>query len=189
VLLRNIAVALFIVSLSIPAFSQQPPSSTDAPRMHREHGLMPLRGMASDQEIDRAVDTLQRTLGLNPDQEARIRELARSRRDSFQALREEAKPKFGQLMAMLRQPNPDPAAIGQVVIDLKAIHEEALTKQADLEKELNTILDPTQQQTVNNLRKQAETMAALRRLGLLGVPESSRGIMTSSNAEVFDRED
>jgi len=152
--------------------------------------MMPLKGMASDQEIDRAVDTLQHTLGLNSDQEERIRQLARSRRDSFRALREEAKPKFEQLMSMLRQPNPDPAAVGRAVIDLKAIHEEGLAKQADLEKELNTILDPTQQQTVNNLRQQAETMTALRRLGLLGMPESARGMfMTSSNAQVFDQED
>jgi Spy/CpxP family protein refolding chaperone len=190
VLNRNIAVALFILSLSIPAFSQQPSSSSDAPRMHHEHGLMPLRGMASDEQIDRAVDTLQRTLALNPDQEAAIRQLARSRRDSFRALREEAKPKFDQLRSTLREPNPDPAAIGRIIIDLKAIHEEALTKQADLENELNSILNPTQQQIVNNLRKQVETMAALRRLGLLGMPESSRGIdMTSSNAQVFDQED
>jgi len=146
--------------------------------------------MASDEQIDRAVDTLQRTLALNPDQEAAIRQLARSRRDSFRALREEAKPKFDQLRSTLREPNPDPAAIGRIIIDLKAIHEEALTKQADLENELNSILNPTQQQIVNNLRKQVETMAALRRLGLLGMPESRRGMdMTSSNAQVFDQED
>ena len=99
-LFRNIAVALFIISLSLPAFSQEP--------SHHPHGMMSLQGMASDQEIDRAVDTLQRTLGLNPDQDTKIRQLARSRRDSLRAMREEAKPKFEQLMTMLRQPNPDP---------------------------------------------------------------------------------
>jgi Spy/CpxP family protein refolding chaperone len=188
-LYRNLAVALFIVSLSIPVFSQQPSQSTGASQMHHERGMMPLRGMATDQEIDHAVDTLQRTLGLNQTQMARIAELARSRRDSFQALREQAKPKFEQLKTILREPNPDPAAVGRVVIELKAIHEQALTKQAALEKELNSILDPTQQQTVDNLRKQAETMTALRRLGLLGGPERSREMYMSSNMGVFDHED
>ena len=71
--------------------------------------------------------------------------------------------------------NPDPAAVGKAVIELKTIHEQVRAKQADLEKQLTSILNPTQQQIVNNLRSQAQTFTALRRLGLLGMPESSHG--------------
>ena len=161
---QKIAIFLLVMCLSVPAFSQ-----------HHGMGMMPMRGMASDQEIDRSLDTLQRTLSLSPSQVTSIRELARSRRDSFRTIQEQARPKHEQLMAMLKQPNPDPAAVGKAVIELKTIHEQVRAKQADLEKQLTSILNPTQQQIVNNLRNQAQTFTALRRLGLLGMPESSHG--------------
>ncbi len=176
---RKIAIILFVMCLSVPAYSQQRPSSTPPPAEHHEMGMMRMWGMASDQEIDRSLETLQRTLSLSPSQVTSIRELARSRRDSFRTIREQAKPKFEQLMAMLKQPNPDPAAVGKAVIELKAIHEQVRTKQADMEKQLTSILNPTQQQTVNNLRNQAPTFMALRRLGLLGTPEFPHGMFMS----------
>jgi len=161
---RKIAIILFVICLSVPAFSQ-----------HHEMGMMRMRGMASDQEIDRSLDTLQRTLSLSPSQVTSIRELARSRRDSLRTIHEQARPKFEQLMTLLKQPNPDPATVGKAVIELKAIHEQVRTKQAEMEKQLTSILNPTQQQTVNNLRSQAQTFMALRRLGLLGAPEFPHG--------------
>jgi len=161
---RKIAIILFVICLSVPAFSQ-----------HHEMGMMRMRGMASDQEIDRSLDTLQRTLSLSPSQVTSIRELARSRRDSLRTIHEQARPKFEQLMTLLKQPNPDPATVGKAVIELKAIHEQVRTKQAEMEKQLTSILNPTQQQTVNNLRSQAQTFMALRRLGLLGTPEFLQG--------------
>lgn len=166
---RKIAGVLFVLCLAVPAHSQQPTSSTARPR--HGMGMMPMWGMASDQQIDRAVDTLQSTLSLSPSQVTSIRQLARSRRESFSTIRDQAKPKFEQLMSLLEQKNPDPAAVGRIVLDLKAIHEQARTNQMDFEKQISGILNPTQQQTVNNLRNQAKTFFALRRLGLLGTPE------------------
>lgn len=172
---RNISFALMLVCLSIPAFGQTPSSST-TPAPHHETGMMPMWGMASDQEIGRALDTLQRTLNLTPSQVTSIRQLAQSRRESIRAIREQARPKVEQLMTLLKQPNPDPAAVGGIVLELKALHEQAHAKQGDLEKQLSTLLNPTQQQTVNNLRSQAETFFALRRIGLLGAPGLSHGM-------------
>src|SRR5689334_13244811 len=105
---RYIAMALFLVSLTIPASAQR--------TMHRW-------GMASDQQIDRALITLQNQLNLSPAQVTNIRNLAQSRRTTFQAIREQARPKFEELHALLRQPNPDPAVVGAVVLQLKQIHE------------------------------------------------------------------
>jgi hypothetical protein len=82
-------------------------------------------------------------------------------------------------MTLLKQSNPDPTAVGKAVIELKTIHEQARTKQADMEKQLTSILNPAQQQTVNNLRNQAQTFTALRRLGLLGAPEFPHGMFMS----------
>src|SRR5262245_53726389 len=131
-------------------------------------------GPASDQEIDRALDTLQSTLNLTTSQTNNIRQLAQSRRDTLRSIREQARPKFEQLMLLLNQADPDPAAVGRATIELKAIHDQARSRQADLEKQFLSLLDPTQQQIVNNLRNQAQTFVALRRLGLLGVPEIGR---------------
>jgi len=132
--------------------------------------------MPSDERIDRSLNTLQRTLNLNTSQVTSIRQLAQQRRESLQSVREQARPKFEQLMTMLRQPNPDPAAVGRLVVELKGIHEQGRTKQADFEKQLSSILTPTQNQTVNNLRSQAPTFMALRSIGLLGAPEFPHGM-------------
>jgi len=142
--------------------------------------MMRLWGMTSDQRIDRALDTLQSTLNLSPSQVTSIRQLAQARRDSFKSVREQAKPKFNELMALLKQPNPDPAAVGRIVIDLKATHEQARAKQMDLEKQFLALLNPTQQQIVNNLRSQAQTFVALRALGMLGAPGFPGGVSTSN---------
>ena len=174
---QKMAGVLFALCLAVPAYSQQPSSSSPGP--HHGMGMMPRWGMASDQQIDRAVDTLQSTLNLSPTQVTSIRQLARSRRESFSAIRDQTKPKFQQLMALLEQTNPDPTAVGKIVIDLKAIHEQARTQQTDFEKQLSGILNPTQQQTVNNLRNQAKTFFALRRLGLLGTSEFPHGMFMS----------
>src|SRR5262252_596393 len=98
---QKIAVVVFVFCLSAAAFAQEPSSGATAPPTHHEYGMMRMRGMASDQEIDRAVDTLQRTLNLNASQVTNVRDLARARRDSFRSIREQSRPKFEQLMSML----------------------------------------------------------------------------------------
>jgi Spy/CpxP family protein refolding chaperone len=135
-------------------------------------------GMGSDERIDRALKTLQSTLNLSPSQVTSIRQLAQSRRESLRSIREQARPKFEQLTSMLRQPNPDPAAVGRTVIELKGIREQAREKQADFDNQLSSILNPAQQKTVNDLRSQAPTFMALRSLGLLGTPEHAGGMFT-----------
>jgi Spy/CpxP family protein refolding chaperone len=175
--LRNIFLGFLFTCLTIPAFAQgTPQSSATAP--HHEFGMMRMWGMASDQDIDRALDTLQRSLNLNASQVTNIRQLAQSRRESFRSIREQARPKVDQLMTLLHQTNPDPTAVGRIVIDLKAIHEQARVKQNDYEKQLSSLLNPTQQQIVNNLRNQAQTFRALRSIGLLA-PEFPHGMFMS----------
>jgi len=132
---------------------------------------MQMWGMLSDQEIDRALTTLQGSLNLSATQVSSIRELARSRRESFRSAHDQAHPKWEQLMTLLKQPDPDPAAVGRIVVDMKKVHDQALAKQTDFEKQLSTVLNPTQQQIVNNLRANADTYAALQRIGLLETPE------------------
>src|SRR5262249_28089510 len=136
------------------------------------------------------LKTLQTTLNLNPSQVTSIRQLAQSRRESLRSIREQSRPKFEQLMSMLRQPNPDPAAVGRIVIELKGIHEQARTKQTDFDNQLSSILNPEQRRTVDNLRNQAPTFIALRSLGLLGNPDlPGRTVMRESDLNRKNRYD
>jgi len=183
------AVVLFALGLVVPAYAQAPAAGSSTPMQQHERGMMPMLGMASDQQIDRAVDTLKTTLNLSPAQVTSVRQLARERRESFRTIHSQARPKLEQLKSLLAQSNPDPAAVGRIVVDLKGIHEQAQAKQKDVEKQLSAILNPAQQQTVDNLRKQAGTFMALRRIGLLGVPEYPHGMMSMMGPSLSDGPD
>jgi hypothetical protein len=65
------------------------------------------------------------------------------------------------------------------VLELRKFREQARSAQADLNTKLMALLDPNQRQIVNTLRDQAQTFYALRRLGLLGVPETRQGMPLS----------
>jgi len=178
---RNVAIVLLLVCLSLPAYAQQKSTTPNDTMSHHEMGMMRMwgmRGMLSDREIDRSLDTLQRTLNLNASQVSSIRQLTQKRRESFRTMREESRPQMEQLMTLLNQDNPDPAAVGRIVVDLKKTHEQFKGKQADFEKQFDSILDSTQRKTVNNLRSEAPTFMALRRLGAIGASDS-RGMFIS----------
>ena len=178
-LFRSIAVALLFVCVSLPALSQQPPSTSNTPVPHHGPGMgMGRMWLPSDERIDRSLNILQKSLKLNPTQVSSIRQLAQKRRESLQSAREQSRPKFEQLMSMLKQPNPDAAAVGRTVIELKTIHEQARMKQSDFENEVSSVLTPAQRQTVDNLRSQAPTFMALRGLGLIGREDFQQGMFT-----------
>jgi Spy/CpxP family protein refolding chaperone len=146
---------------------------------HQRHmATMPMRGVPSDQDIDSSLNTLQRTLNLSPDQVTKIRQLAQNRRDQMKSIREQSEPKFRQLMMLLNQQNPDPATVGRATIELKSIHDQIRANQSDYEKQFSSILNPNQQQTVNQLRSQAQTFIALRRLGVIQ-PDFAHGLFSS----------
>ena len=167
--LRNVFYVFLFACLILPASS-----IATAGGHHDQFGMWPMRGLATDQQIDQAVDSLQRALNLSATQAGDVKQLVRSRRDTLQSIREQAKPKFQQLMTLLKQPNPDAAAVGRATIELKKIHDKAHEEQADVESRFLSMLTPSQLQTVNSLRDQASTFRALARLGLLGSPEHGR---------------
>jgi Spy/CpxP family protein refolding chaperone len=176
---RNLSFIFLFMCLGSIAFAQAPSSKSNAATPHHEPGMMmPMMGMASDQQIDQSLNTLQRTLDLSSSQVSSIRQLAQNRRDEMKSIREQSRPKFQQLMTLLNQPNPDPAAVGRATIELKAVHDQAKAKRAEMDKKLDTILNPTQQQKVNQLRNEAETFMALRRLGLIE-PAFMHGMQSS----------
>ena len=178
--IRNVSFIFLFMCLGAIGFAQAPSSASRSqmPEHPRRMGVMPMRGVPSDQDIDNSLNTLQQTLNLSPDQVTKIRQLAQNRRDQMKSIREQSEPKFRQLMMLLNQQNPDPATVGRATIELKSIHDQIRAKQSDYEKQFSSILNPNQQQTVNQLRSQAQTFIALRRLGVIQ-PDFAHGLFSS----------
>jgi Spy/CpxP family protein refolding chaperone len=149
-------------------------SSQPAPehRTYQQSEGMPFMGHGPGMRVEESLKVLQRNLNLSEAQAAQVKQIVDSRRTRFESIREEGRPKFRQLMALLNKPNPDPTAVGQATIALKQVHEKAMTEQANLEKDFLNVLNNTQRQTVNSLREKAPTVMALHRLGLL-TPENN----------------
>jgi Spy/CpxP family protein refolding chaperone len=127
--------------------------------------------MRPDMKSEESLKVLQKNLNLSNSQTTQVRDLVQSRRSRFESIREDMRPKFKELMALLDRPNPDPAAVGQATIALKQVHDRAKAEQASMEKDFMNILDDSQRATVNSLRDKAPTVLALHRLRLLA-PET-----------------
>lgn len=143
---------------------------------------MPFMGMGPGMRVEESLKVLQRNLNLSDAQAAQVKQIVDSRRSRFESIREEGRPKFRQLMALLNQPNPDPTVVGKATIALKQVHDKAKTEQANLERDFMNVLNSTQKQTVNSLRDKAPTVMALHRLGLL-TPENN----AEQTTELFNR--
>ena len=164
---------LLCAALSFTTLAQKSPGNT-APGQ-TQFGVRPnpaaessafwrmTRGMG----VDRSLKVLQRDLNLTDPQVSRIRELVESRKTKSEGIHAQAMPKFEELLRLLRQPNPDPVAVGKATIALKQVHEQAMAEQAKLEKDFYNILTDNQRMTVDKLRSQASAVLALHRLGLL----------------------
>jgi len=171
--LRIAFFALILPALPMTALAQKSPTNT--PPGQSQFGIRPNPPAESygfgwttpGMRMDRSVKVLQRDLNLTDSQVARIRDLVESRKNRFASIHEQAMPKFEHLMTLLRQPNPDPAAVGRATIELKQVHDQARAQQAALERDFYNILTGSQRMTVDKLRSQAPAVLALHRLGLL----------------------
>jgi Spy/CpxP family protein refolding chaperone len=114
------------------------------------------------------LKVLQRDLGLSDSQASQVKELVEARRARLDAVRQQAKPAFEELLRLMRQPNPNTEAVGKAALAFKKIHEQAMAEQEKSEEEFLSLLNPQQQQTVNGLQSKAPLVLALHRLRLLG---------------------
>jgi Spy/CpxP family protein refolding chaperone len=165
-----------------PANERTKPQQQPSERIERSKPTPPAGRMDQTMRIEEPLKVLQDNLNLQDTQTARIRELVESRRSRFQSIREDMRPKFKELMALLDKPNPDPNAVGEAAIALKQVHDRARAEQASYEKDFMNILSESQRQKVNSLKQQAPTVLALHRLRVLS-PEDRFEQAT----QMFDR--
>ena len=180
--------ALVFAALPFSAIAQTSPGTAASAdkQMHSHSAEMfhpfPFMGMGSQMQIDRSLKVLQRNLNLSDSQVSSVRQLVESRKTRFQSIRDQARPKFEELMGLLRQTNPDPNAVGRATIALKQVHDQAVKQQADLQRDFLDILTDSQRRTVNSMISQAPSVLALHRLGLLA-PDGMGHEQTSNSGE------
>src|ERR1051326_3803114 len=118
---RVATLAVLIAALSFTAAAQKgPPDSAGQ------------WGMTPEVRMNRALGVLQSNLNLTASQVSQVRELIQSRREKLKTVHEQTMPKFDYLMSLLRQPNPDPAAVGKAAIALKQAHDQVRAEQTTL---------------------------------------------------------
>ena len=103
---------MLLVLVPLAGFAQKNPGTAEPTETHQYHGQRwqssPSWGMGARMPVDRALNTLQRDLSLTDSQVSQIRQLVESRRSRIESVREQAMPKFHELLSLLNQPNPDP---------------------------------------------------------------------------------
>ena len=116
----------------------------DGPRDSRL-GLGGLRG-----------DSMARALDLTEDQKAAFRELLEQQRPQIQELRDQMRENHEKLTAALESDNPEPAAVGQTVIQGQALRKQAEVQREQTNQALRALLTPEQRtkfDALNSLRE------------------------------------
>lgn len=142
--------AVVVLAVAIPAVAQEGPI--------REHGM----------------EAVARFLQLTPEQVEQWKGLLQVQEDALTPLREELRATEEQLGELLRGENPDPAAIGTLVLQGKAIKEEMGEAHRAYLDGFAALLTPEQTQRLEGIRRAARLeplFPAFRMFGLLNPGE------------------
>jgi Spy/CpxP family protein refolding chaperone len=164
VMKRTLLVGAVVLALAVPALAQQ----------GQGRGPRPEIPMAGQQAVEldgsRAREVVIRFLELTPEQVAAWDTLLEARTAAVEPLREELQAVEEQLRELLQSENPDPAAIGTLVLQGKALREQiAAANQAYVEG-FEAMLERPQLDRLEFLRRaeRAEPLfPAFRLFGLL----------------------
>jgi Spy/CpxP family protein refolding chaperone len=110
--------ALAFLGLAVPALAQQGEDYGPRPEI-------PMAGVqAGEQDAPRARQVVIQFLGLTPDQVTAWDALLEARKASVEPLREDLQATEKDLQDLLQGANPDPAAVGTLVLKAKALREQ-----------------------------------------------------------------
>jgi len=156
----------FLLGLSAAVLLAQTAPTADGPRQGARRASLG------------AVKTF---LSLSDTQVQQLVQLRREERDSLQPVRQQMKDKAQALQQARQSASPDPAMVGQLVLDMQKLREQARTMNGDYRNRALGVLDATQKEKIENLQKAAKRMARTRRvaagasaLNLLERPQSFR---------------
>ncbi len=146
-------------------------------------GLSAAVALAQTAPSQRApVGAVKTFLSLSDQQVQQLVQLRRDERQALQPVRQQMKDKAQALQQLHQSANPDPTAVGQLVLDVQKLREQVRTVDGDYHKRALDILDATQREKVQNLQNAAQRMARTRRvvggaaaLNLLERPKAGAG--------------
>ncbi|HVN76835.1 MAG TPA: periplasmic heavy metal sensor [Thermoanaerobaculaceae bacterium] len=148
--MRKVMLSVIIVLLALPVLAQQ-----DA---------IPVDPKSAVAEF----------LALTPDQVSQWDALIATREQTVPPLREQLKGIEDQIKALLAQPNPDPAAVGALVIQAAAVKEQLDSARGAYVSGFEAMLTSDQTARLNFIRRAAKArplIPAFRLAGLLPPPQ------------------
>lgn len=101
------------------------------------------------QQASRAYRAALAQVGLTPNQKAHIRALVSKERPVLESLRGRQQISAAALQAVLQAPNPDPAAVGNALLKLRADRMAVRAEMKNLRKQTVAVLTPTQKAKLN----------------------------------------
>lgn len=97
-------------------------------------------------------------VGLTPGQKAHIRALLTKERPALMSLRGQQQISAAALQAVLQAPNPDPAAVGNALLKLRADRMAVRAEMKNVRKQTMAVLTPTQKAKLNGYLDALRTM-------------------------------
>jgi Spy/CpxP family protein refolding chaperone len=122
-------------------------------------------------------EAVARVLGLTDAQKAQVQKLMGSKRTEHEALREKVEANQQQLRAALESASPDPAAVGELVIEGHRLREQGKALREAQEAAIRSVLTPEQQvkfDVMKSLREEAGPTGHGRPVGF-GPPPDAEG--------------
>ena len=108
-------------------------------------------------------------LALTPDQVAQWDALIATREQTIPPLREQLKGLEDQIKVLLAQPNPDPAAVGALVIQADGVRDQIQTARSAYVSGFEAMLGPDQLAKLNFLRRAEKALPLLPAFRLAGL--------------------
>jgi Spy/CpxP family protein refolding chaperone len=135
---RAAAAAAFVaLGVSVVAWAQADPNGGDRARWARS---------------DRRGARLAEYLGLDAQQRAALQQLQKQHRDEMKPLWEEGRELRRKLRAVIEAEKPDPQAVGEATLALKAHRERTKADRAEFEQKIEGLLTPEQKQKLEALK-------------------------------------
>lgn len=122
--------------------------------------------------------TLKEALDLSDEQVSRIGGLQRANRDALREIFEEARENGGKLRSEMRKENPDPAAVGKLMVATQAAGKKAAAKRDELRGQAREVLTEEQASKLADMENDPRSRRAVgqaRAMGLLEQPDRDGG--------------
>jgi len=147
------------------------------PRGGRAWGAGP--GWAAAGQNPPAPAALKEALGLSDQQMQQLRDLRKQTAEDNRAVVEQIRSKRQELAALMQSANPDPAKVGQLMVDIRKLEDQRKARVEEFRTKALALLTAEQKQKLADLEKALTLAPAARQavgLGLIAPPQRGAGL-------------